>query len=468
MAKRNVRGNNGMHNEDGSYDALLVTIVIIVSIISIFTYFYKCIRKDETANYAQLYQALQEKLPEGINLPSLGLGDESGNSTIQNVLNGNTSLEDTIGGGGVTEEQLDDNLNGTSGEGSGNGSVSEASAEEDENRPPREQNYSYFYDNFGESEREIYDVYMDLVDNKDVPGYMVTDEMSVDEYYELEGDFYCIYYAMLHDHPEFFYLRTDELPRLDISVLQYPDMVVLEYSFEPAPAGENRLIDKFERAADEFMSDIDLDRSDYEIELQIHDKLIEMATYDDYVYENDDAGVDLGRTAYGILVEDSNGTDNAAVCSGYAQAFQYFLTRAGIPCVCVQGNAGSPQTGDMGPHEWNLVMLDGEWYEVDSTWNDLDLSTDDHSQDFIDGVLASRDEYEASTHVWFNRTTDYMTNTPVPDDTVFTIEGYMDWNPITPSVHLREIDPSDGDATVFDYLESRLPYAYGTEYAFRG
>lgn len=80
-------------------------------------------------------------------------------------------------------------------------------------------------------------------------------------------------------------------------------MVVLEYSFEPAPAGENRLIDKFERAADEFMSDIDLDRSDYEIELQIHDKLIEMATYDDYVYENDDAGVDLGRTAFLISTE---------------------------------------------------------------------------------------------------------------------------------------------------------------------
>ena len=36
---------------------------------------------------------------------------------------------------------------------------------------------------------------------------------------------------------------------------------------------------------------------------------------------------------------------------------------AGIPCEYVSGYA-------TGGHAWNLVEIDGEWYHVDTTWDD--------------------------------------------------------------------------------------------------
>lgn len=39
------------------------------------------------------------------------------------------------------------------------------------------------------------------------------------------------------------------------------------------------------------------------------------------------------------------------------------MDRAGIPCELISGWAG-------GPHAWNIVQIDGEWYHVDTTWDD--------------------------------------------------------------------------------------------------
>lgn len=50
------------------------------------------------------------------------------------------------------------------------------------------------------------------------------------------------------------------------------------------------------------------------------------------------------------------------VCQGYANAMQYLLEKLGVPCVVVTGRAKG------GPHAWNLVQLDGEWYYTDVTW----------------------------------------------------------------------------------------------------
>ncbi|MCI8515069.1 MAG: hypothetical protein HFI93_10675 [Lachnospiraceae bacterium] len=60
--------------------------------------------------------------------------------------------------------------------------------------------------------------------------------------------------------------------------------------------------------------------------------------------------------------------ENGPVCEGYARAFQVLCKKAGIACTLVDGNAQSG-TGS-GPHMWNYVKLDGEWYGADVTWND--------------------------------------------------------------------------------------------------
>ena len=54
-----------------------------------------------------------------------------------------------------------------------------------------------------------------------------------------------------------------------------------------------------------------------------------------------------------------------AKCVGYAETFKLLCEFAGIPCYNVRGY------GDSTPHRWNIVQLeDGEWYEVDCTFDD--------------------------------------------------------------------------------------------------
>lgn len=47
-------------------------------------------------------------------------------------------------------------------------------------------------------------------------------------------------------------------------------------------------------------------------------------------------------------------------CNGYSYCFYDVMTELGIPVTCEFG----------GNHEWNRVMLDGKWYNIDLTWDD--------------------------------------------------------------------------------------------------
>ncbi len=53
-----------------------------------------------------------------------------------------------------------------------------------------------------------------------------------------------------------------------------------------------------------------------------------------------------------------------SVCEGYSRAFQYLCQSVGIECVCVSGTAGGSG------HMWNMVKVNGKWYQMDVTWDD--------------------------------------------------------------------------------------------------
>ena len=87
----------------------------------------------------------------------------------------------------------------------------------------------------------------------------------------------------------------------------------------------------------------------------INDYLANNLVYDDTLSEPNIYDV------YGALI------NGLCVCEGYAEALKLLCDREGIPCVTVVG------TGGGGAHKWNMVeMEDGEWYTLDSTWNDQD------------------------------------------------------------------------------------------------
>lgn len=98
----------------------------------------------------------------------------------------------------------------------------------------------------------------------------------------------------------------------------------------------------------------------------VHDFIIQNTTYD-YGSYSTSGGISeevnaIINTAYGPLVK------GRAMCRGYDRAFKLTMHKLGIETNCIDGIAG----GD--PHEWNTVKIDGEYYHIDLTWDDVDGS----------------------------------------------------------------------------------------------
>ena len=61
--------------------------------------------------------------------------------------------------------------------------------------------------------------------------------------------------------------------------------------------------------------------------------------------------------------------EKKCVCEGYTELYQYLLYLMGIQSHAVTGEAYVSET-ETEPHEWNLVRLDGKYYQTDITWDD--------------------------------------------------------------------------------------------------
>ena len=84
----------------------------------------------------------------------------------------------------------------------------------------------------------------------------------------------------------------------------------------------------------------------------------------DYVVNNvhyKDTGKKLCHTAAGALLK------KTAVCSGYALLFYRMCKEAGVPVRYITGY-GIDFNG-IGAHAWNLVKVNGSWYNMDVTWD---------------------------------------------------------------------------------------------------
>ncbi len=93
------------------------------------------------------------------------------------------------------------------------------------------------------------------------------------------------------------------------------------------------------------------------------------------------------NSAYGVLV-----TGNGQ-CEGYAAAMSMLCDKAGIPNYTVCGENSDGRT-----HAWNKVLLNGNWYNADCTWDDPIIKVD--NPDFVrhDYLLVKDSEIEGITH----------------------------------------------------------------------
>lgn len=91
----------------------------------------------------------------------------------------------------------------------------------------------------------------------------------------------------------------------------------------------------------------------------IHDYIILNCEYDYANYLADTLPYET-RLAYGVLI------DKKAVCQGYSAAFNLLAERAGLRSVAIGGYAPNSNVR----HSWNMVLVNGQIYFVDTTHDD--------------------------------------------------------------------------------------------------
>ena len=128
------------------------------------------------------------------------------------------------------------------------------------------------------------------------------------------------------------------------------------------------------------------------------------------------------RTACGAVL------DGKGVCEDYSIGYKQLMRGAGIEVCCLEGNVQRiPIPEGSIAHMWNRVKLDGEWYNVDATWDDNDRATKElRAHSFGKFFLKSDDTFYGA----LNHTLIYDKLLPVPQasDTRYENPAYIFYN----------------------------------------
>jgi Uncharacterized protein involved in cytokinesis, contains TGc (transglutaminase/protease-like) domain len=129
-------------------------------------------------------------------------------------------------------------------------------------------------------------------------------------------------------------------------------------------SSEDSSIDKatpVEAKVQEVISQIPQGASDYEKAKYVNDYLSATTKYDYATESQQLKGETVTNTdaslPYGAIIQ------HLAVCSGYAEAFHWFMKDLHIDCYVPSGTTDSGEG-----HEWNLIKLGDNYYNVDVTW----------------------------------------------------------------------------------------------------
>lgn len=274
----------------------------------------------------------------------------------------------------------------------------------------------YYYEHLAPEAREMYDIMLGIAKDP-VPenhGVMLTDLDPQSG--EFEYFFVMAYFSLVFDHPELFWLYNTLETTIGTrsECLSAGGFYVVYFGLTDPYTNYREQMTAFNEAADAMLARVNREASDYEIALQIHDLLMETVTYDTDVL-NRHEGQDFAHTAYGALVENSSGVKNFAVCDGYSLAYEYLLQQCGIEAAVVNGDAG-PSREEAGGHAWNLIRLEGEWYEADCTWDDPDSDFEDllasleqeEAIEWLENLLADEAFMETVEHYLFLISTEEM------------------------------------------------------------
>lgn len=238
-------------------------------------------------------------------------------------------------------------------------------------------NERYYYKQLNDEEKHIYrEVYHAITTHSAVKVSTLSEEL-------LEKIFNCVE----HDYPELFYISGyaySKATRKDKAIyLEFEACYI--YSEEEA----NQMQIRIDQATSEILSNAPINGTDYDKVKFVYDYLVNNTSYNSQAKDNQ-------QITSVLLYHES-------VCSGYAKATQYLLNKIGVESTLVIGKANNES------HAWNLVLADGSWYYLDTTWGDAD---------FQDSYGSSSMKERPINYDYFMVDSSLIGNTHVSDKTV--------------------------------------------------
>jgi hypothetical protein len=193
------------------------------------------------------------------------------------------------------------------------------------------------------------------------------------------------YYQLLADNPRFFENGTSIVSILPMIA---PDCA----SYTARQNIQSRINAEYQQYKDFILNQNATNH--YDIVRLIHDMICAKSDYYNVINSQGKYVPDDAPTAHDIrgvlLFDTANGI--GPVCESFAETFTYIIRRlrndlssavpgiANLDAITVCGTAGSGGNGGGGGHAWNIVKLDGNWYNLDITWDNLDNTNPNSSQ----------------------------------------------------------------------------------------
>ncbi len=247
----------------------------------------------------------------------------------------------------------------SSGENSSENSSSDSSSldtesQDTENNKPQSIHHTHYcYSKLNDLQKGYYEKLYEAV-NKMEASWIVLG--VAEETYKF--DIAVVRTALVYDHPEIFWLPSYYAMALGKS--QDGEKTAMMYFTNEINGSPGYIMSRSEKEKKVRELDGEIAKmtsavtavDPYEIELELHDMLCQRTEY------SDDKNDPMIYSVYGAIV------NGKALCEGYSKAMQLLLSRFGITCLALTGVAKGEG------HMWNAVLLDGEWYHLDATWND--------------------------------------------------------------------------------------------------
>lgn len=160
-----------------------------------------------------------------------------------------------------------------------------------------------------------------------------------------------VFSAILMDNPDLFFIGR----KCTLSSRMLRTYCAVEYIVTKEEYLSQR--EEIENKVQEIVADLSDTEDEWQTELEIHDYIVNNCRY-----ELSEPKL-VCSSVYGILI------NGYGACEGYSRAAKLLFDEVGIESALVSGISKS-YDGEEGPHMWNAVKINGDFYYLDCTWDD--------------------------------------------------------------------------------------------------